>query len=483
MSSGAITVTDGADTVDHGARPPVLVLVILWSASQPERAGEVAYFPFGKRRLLGRGDDEPEAFARFVRQMPGDSLTDEAPYDELTGKRLSRTQASVQATPVTLEVKQLGRCPMLVNGVECTQASLEPGHTLYFKGELLLLCVRRPVVLPGLGAALRPAEFGGADAAGVVGESPAAWLLREHLTRAAVRTDHVLVRGETGTGKELAAAAIHKLSARSSGPFVAFNAASFTVTLLASEMFGNLPHYPNQGQPARKGLFGEAQRGTLFFDEIGDIPAEGQAQLLRVLEVGEYTPVGEARPRRADVRLVGATNRDDSVLREDFLNRFLATVTIEPLRERREDIPLLVRDALLRRYRESPDSVGRFIGKGERGRLEPRISARLIDHLVRLPLTGNVRRLHKIVLDLADESPGDTVRMPSEPATDPPEPGAEGRDLTPRTPGTAPSKEEVLAHLDRAHGNVSEAARTLDISRSALNRLLDNYEIKRKKND
>jgi DNA-binding NtrC family response regulator len=128
--------------------------------------------------------------------------------------------------------------------------------------------------------------YGGPDAHGIVGESPAAWDLREQLARAAATDDYVLIQGESGTGKELAAAVLHKGSKRAKGPFVAHNASNFTLSLLDSELYGNSANYPNPGMPARQGLFGSADRGTLFLDEVGECPLEVQAHLLRVLDAG-----------------------------------------------------------------------------------------------------------------------------------------------------------------------------------------------------
>jgi len=122
--------------------------------------------------------------------------------------------------------------------------------------------------------------------------------MRAELARAAGGASHVLLQGESGTGKELAAGVIHHRSSRAKGPFVSRNASAFTSTLIASELFGNPANYPNPGMPARKGLLGTADGGTLFLDEIGDCPLDAQAQLLRVMDQGEYQPVGEAVARR-----------------------------------------------------------------------------------------------------------------------------------------------------------------------------------------
>ena len=162
---------------------------------------------------------------------------------------------------------------------------------------------------------------------------------------------------------------------------------------MQSELFGNPAGYPNPGTPARQGLLGEAHRRTLFFDEIGDCPLEVQAQLLRVMELGEYQLQGEAVARRVDVRFIGATNKDDSVFRADFLARFKKRVRLPPLRERREDIALLIRHLLVLRAQKDKKLRERFFRKGIDGRLEPNLSDKLVDELVRHPLPTNVRQL------------------------------------------------------------------------------------------
>jgi DNA-binding NtrC family response regulator len=467
-------------TADSESTPPTIALVIAWSASQPHRVGEVALLPFGERLVVGRGDVEAE-FACFVRQRPGQAPAADARGEPLEGDAISRRQLVVRAVGTKLQLEKIGRCPTYVNGVEVdSSATLAPGDTVLLQGELLLLAVLRPRILPGPCDAGELHPFGEADDNKIVGESAAAWSLRGQLAKVGPTDDHVLLEGESGTGKELAAGAIHRRSKRAKYPLVSCNASAFTSTLLASELFGNLANYPNAGMPARKGLVGAADRGTLFLDEIGDLSPDAQVQLLRVLDEGEYRPVGEATPRRADIRVVGATNQDDSHFRGDFLARFQARVRLPPLRERREDIPLLIRHLLLERAREYPELADRLLMKTSDGRLEPRISARLVDHLVRHPLPTNVRQLRTILIDAINTSPPDKLTLSAEVTSAPPAapaptvPAAEAR-----SGPAAPSKQELEAHLEREGGNVARVARILDLSRGTLYRLMDDYGIER----
>src|SRR5262249_18718390 len=155
---------------------------------------------------------------------------------------------------------------------------------------------------------------------------------------------HVLVIGESGSGKELAVQAIHRLSRRAKRPLVADNIAVMPTSLAAALLFGNRKNFPNSGMEERAGLIGAADDGTLFLDEIGDMPSDVQPMFLRVTERGgEYFRLGdEARPRRSSFRLIGATNRPQQ-LRHELKRRFQREVRIPGLAERREDIPLLIR--------------------------------------------------------------------------------------------------------------------------------------------
>jgi hypothetical protein len=401
-------------TADGESTPPTIALVIAWSASQPHRVGEVALLPFGERLVVGRGDDEGESYACFARQRPGPAPAAGARGEPLEGDAISRRQLVVRAVGAKLQLEKLGRCPTFVNDVEVdSTATLAPGDTVLLQGELLLLAVLRSRVLAGPSGAGALHPFGEADADGIVGESAAAWSLRAQLAEVGPTDDHVLLRGESGTGKELAAAVIHRRSKRARSPLISCNAAAVPSTLLASELFGNLANYPNAGTAARKGLIGTADRATLFLDEIGELPRDDQAQLLRFLDEGEYRPIGEATPRRADVRVVAATNQDDSRFRGDFQARFQARVRLPPLRERREDIALLIRHLLLERAGEYPDLADRLLVKTSDGRLEPRISARLVDHLIRHPLPTNVRQLRTILIDAIGKSPPDKLTLPA----------------------------------------------------------------------
>ena len=430
MSTFGQTTAPGADTTAGDAGDASsLGLVLVYSASQPERVGQVAFFPLGVRLFVGRGDPaQVGEFAHLVPQRPGEVPAVDLSQDFLGGATLSRRQAAIVNTGDALEVEQVGGCRTYFNGQEKAKGILRPGDTVMFRNEVVLLCVSRPRALPALSPARALHAFGEPDPHGIVGESPAVWRMREELGRAGRGPSHVLIQGESGTGKELAAAVVHAMSRRGAVRWVSCNASAYTSSLSASELFGNQANYPNPGLPARKGLLGTANGTTFFLDEIGDCPLDVQAQLLRVMDHGEYQPLGEAVARRVDVRFIGATNRDESPFRPDFLARFLTRVRLPPLRERREDIPLLARHFLLRHLGELPELEKRFCREGLGGRVEPKISARLIDELVRRPLPTNARELERALREAVDTSEGDELQLPTTKAktTVPPAPPAAG---------------------------------------------------------
>jgi two-component system nitrogen regulation response regulator GlnG/two-component system response regulator HydG len=466
---------------------PVLAFVILWSASQPHRVGEVALLPYLERLFVGRGAEEIDEFARFAQRRPGARLADDPFEDLLTGDSISGRQLVVCATPDAIEVESIGRCVMRINGVETKTGRLKPGDTLMLKGELLLMCVRRLAELPAPRAGTFIPAFGEPDAGGIIGESPAAWALRVAIADAAATEDYLLIQGETGSGKELTAKAIHAGSGRAKRAFVAHNSAAFTATLLENQLFGNVAGYPN-GMPENKGLVIRADGGTLFLDEIGDLRLDAQTHLLRVMDrQGECQVQGAPGSRRVDVRFIGATNLDDTAFRSDFRARLPAHLRVPPLRERPEDIPLLVRHWLLRRPEDDKDAL-RFIYSGPSGRPEARVSGRLIEYLVKQPFPRNVRELEAMLIAASGPGSGDTVSMPSgglanasapPPAKEADEGQREGAAEEEQGERDAESltQEEIVACLQQQGGKVARAARVLRVGRSALHRRMKKLKI------
>jgi DNA-binding NtrC family response regulator len=329
----------------------------------------------------------------------------------------------------------------------------------------LLVTLRNALRLDRLERENRELRRGG-EGLELLGRSLAMDRLRALVARAAPSDVPILVLGENGTGKELVARAIHAASARGHGPFVPMNCAAVPAELIESELFGHEKGAFTGALAQRRGLFEQADGGTLFLDEIGDMPAAMQAKLLRVLQDGRFTRVGGGAPLQADVRLVSATNRDVDALvaegrfREDLLYRInTLTLATPPLRERREDVPLLVAhfaEAAARRNRWRPRSFAEDA----------------LGLLQRQPWRGNVRELRNVVervLILAEGDPigADDVRGALPGPAKPPAGSvpAEGalRDVV-----DAFERDVIRERLRLHSGHVTNAAKSLDLERSHL---------------
>jgi len=244
----------------------VTVLALAWSAEEPSRVGEIAVPAQDvQSQVLGRGEGEnDETRIVFCRQRPGTF----SPGRPLAGAGVSRRQLAIRSSEEGIHVENVGRCELRVNGAVCERAVVRPGDTLYLRRQILLLCVRRVAFIPK-GRFLPTSawrEFGEPDASGILGESPATWFLREQIAFVAKSSRHALLIGASGTGKELAARAIHAMSNRASKPFVARNAATLPPGLIDAELFGSARNYPNAGMAERPGLMGSVDGGTLFLD-------------------------------------------------------------------------------------------------------------------------------------------------------------------------------------------------------------------------
>lgn len=299
----------------------------------------------------------------------------------------------------------------------------------------------------------------------LVGRNPAMMQIYE-LVRDVARVDStVLIEGETGTGKELIARAIHYSSPRKDRPFIAANCAGLTDSLLGSQLFGHKRGAFTGAIQDHHGLFEAADGGTLFLDEIGDIPTSVQTTLLRVLQEKEITRLGETRPRKVNVRILAAThhNLNEDVVRGSFRADLLyrirvARIHLPPLRDRRDDIPLLVQALLSQVCAATEKTITD---------LHPDCLRLLLAY----SWPGNVREL-KSAIEFAVISAHTTCLLPSD---FPPE---LQRAKSPQAPTTfmrlrhLEPKAQLLQALQQAHGNRTEAAKILGISRATLYRRL-----------
>jgi len=340
----------------------------------------------------------------------------------------------------------------------------------------------KPVDLQRLSAiakrALQPAAREDAEAAatsaampkgmaGLVGRSPAMVDVYKLIARAAALDSPVLIEGESGTGKELAARALHFCGPRSSRPFVPINCAAVPEGLLESELFGHMRGAFTGASADKAGLFREASGGTVFLDEIGEMPAATQAKLLRVLDERRVRPLGSEQETQVDVRVVAATNRPLAALagrgefRSDLFYRLdVLRLSIPPLRHRPEDVPLLVEHF-----------VAKLNARG--GRAQVKVTPEAVRRLAECAWPGNVRELAAALERAAASSP--TKRLTEE-----------DFEYLPRAPaepvGGLRSLDEVEGEhirrvMEQVGGNRSRAAEILGIDRKTLARRLGSNDL------
>lgn len=304
----------------------------------------------------------------------------------------------------------------------------------------------------------------------IVGRSPAMKKIYELVSQAASSDFHVIITGESGTGKELVARTIYQLSRRKKKAFVAVNCSAITESLFEREFFGHQKGSFTGADRKQPGFFDEAHKGTLFLDEIGELKPSMQVKLLRVLENGEYFPVGETKTKKADARIISATNQDLPTLvrqgdfREDLFYRIhIIDIKLPPLRERREDIPLLVEFFL-----SSFPSTGK----------KQRLTGKMLDAFSHYEWPGNVRELQNTIQRFLVTN---QITLPG------------GRSMFAVEADATPSHEDglksVLEDVERrliqeslrkTVWNCGQAADLLKISRWTLQRKMQKYEIGKK---
>jgi DNA-binding NtrC family response regulator len=320
-------------------------------------------------------------------------------------------------------------------------------------------------------ALLRQETGRGASFGKLLGRSAVMRNVFEMAEKVAATDATVLIRGESGTGKGLIARAIHERSPRAAGPFMAVNCGALPENLLESELFGHEKGAFTGAVSRKPGRFVTADTGTIFLDEIGEVPVSLQVKLLQVLEERQFHPVGSDRPVTVDVRVIAATNRDleraieEGDFREDLFYRLnVFPLSVPPLRARREDVPLLL-DHFLTRLGRSPED------------LDADARGAILSH----PLPGNVRELENLVERAAILAGKGPIRPEHVPVASSPAAAASGGPcLVPEIPDEGLSlesleKELILRALDKARGNKSQAARLLGLTRRTLYSRLERH--------
>jgi DNA-binding NtrC family response regulator len=302
----------------------------------------------------------------------------------------------------------------------------------------------------------------------MVGQSKPMTALFELIPEIARSESSVLITGETGTGKELVAKAIHAESFRSKGPFIAINCGALPDTLLESELFGHQKGAFTGANQARKGFLEVVSGGTLFLDEIGEISAKMQVDLLRVLEEREIIRIGDREPINVDFRLLSSTRRNlpEEVaagrFREDFLYRInVITLHIPPLRERRDDIPLLVKHFLDKYSHETTKQVDRVTPEG-------------IEFLKSYGWPGNVRELENAIERAVVLSKSRTLRVEDfsfiRPSSTDIRKGRTLKEL---------ERDYIRQTLEERNWHITQAAEVLGVNRVSLHKMINRYQLKR----
>src|SRR5208282_4913537 len=304
----------------------------------------------------------------------------------------------------------------------------------------------------------------------IIAASPKMTALLSKLAQVADSSVSVLITGESGTGKDLLARALHFLSPRRSGPFVPVNCAAIPESLIESELFGHVRGAFTDAKQSKLGLFAAASRGTLFLDEIGEMPPSVQAKLLRVIEDKRVRPLGAIDESTVDVWVIAATNADlekavaEGRFRSDLFYR-IATVTlaVPPLRDRPEDIPLLVKHFLVR-------------ASAEAGRVPPELDAQTMGYLTRYRWPGNIRELQNAIQQAVILCPGAQITradLPSRITGDHHSPARLEELASRRMALEQVEREYARAVLASVNGHRGEAAAILGVDRKTLTRKLE----------
>ncbi|RPH34604.1 sigma-54-dependent Fis family transcriptional regulator, partial [bacterium] len=364
------------------------------------------------------------------------------------------------------------------SAVEAIKQGIYDYLTKPFDNDQLLLVVRRAVALSGLRreiAELRRQLSMTRGVGTIVGESQAITSLRAQIMRVAETDATVLIQGETGTGKELAARAIHFESKRKEGPFLIVDCTALPSNLIESEFFGHEKGAFTDAREKRSGKFEEANGGSIFLDEIGELPLDAQSKLLRVLQEKEFTRVGGTAPVKTDVRVIAATNKDletevrNGSFREDLFYRLnVLMLHIPPLREHREDIAVYIRHF----FSKHKETVGQAVGG---------FSETALGELMARPWKGNIRELENAIQRAMLTARGEVIEAADlnvsgkGPVMDP-KAGLEARvrRLTEDT-----ERQIILEALAQTKWNRTAAAEKLKISRKTLFNKMQLYGLER----
>jgi two-component system nitrogen regulation response regulator NtrX len=404
---------------------------------------------------------------------------------------------SLRATDESIPVVMISGHGTMATAVEAIKAGATDFLEKPLSSERVIVTLRNVLTQQSLQSENRELRLAMESKYEIVGQSPSLKHVLDAVRRAAPTNATVLLLGESGVGKELVARTIHRNSTRAGQRFVQVNCAAIPEELIESELFGHEKGSFTGATEKQVGKFEQADRGTIFLDEVGDMSAKTQAKVLRVLQEQEVERLGSARTVKVDVRVIAATNKDLEAaigrgeFREDLFFRLnVIPMTVPPLRERKDDIPALVQHFARR-------------GGEEHNLRAKRFDASALEALQRYRWRGNIRELRNTVERLLIMTPGDVIRASDLPADlrgegAPPRPAAtvaaspSPTDEPPAsaqvlTAGTAPTLREFKDVSERAFlvqrlrendWNISKTAEVIDTPRSNLYKKLEQYNIK-----
>lgn len=373
--------------------------------------------------------------------------------------------ADAVCVPVLHEKQILGAIHLYMGQGRFRDADFEIAISLT---QVLAAALSRTRRQASLAAEHRRLVASSAAVADLLGESSAMKKLKDKIAKIARATGSVLIIGESGSGKELVAGAVHKASSRSDRPMLAVNCAAIPASLVESQLFGHVKGSFTGATDDHDGWFRKANTGTLFLDEIGELPLEAQGKLLRILEGHPFLPVGGTNEVQVDVRVLAATNRDlrkavaEKSFREDLYYRLsVFDIKVPPLRDRDGDIELLIEHFL-----------DHF--KKRHGRSNLNLNEKSQQKLLEYPWPGNVRQLRNVIDSAVVMANGDTIEPEDLGLND------AGTDHLDTLKIEEWEKKLIRMALLKTSGNVPEAAKLLGIGRATLYRKIDEYKIERR---
>ena len=381
-------------------------------------------------------------------------------------KDLSLEPSAFSPQPVVIMMSAYGT---IDTAVECMRLGAYDYISKPFKADEIIITLKKAEErerLKSENIRLKKAFQEDFDFRNIIASSPQMLDIFNLIEKVAGYNTTVLITGESGTGKELIAKAIHYNGSRKDKPFIAINCGAIPETLLESELFGHVKGAFTDAVRSKSGLFEEADGGTIFLDEIGELPKELQVKLLRVLQEGELRKVGDSKSRKIDVRVIAATARDLSGeikkgnFRDDLFYRLnVVPVTIPPLRERQGDIPLLVNHFTV--------IYAKKFGRPIKG-----VDDEAMKYLISYPWPGNVRELENVIERAVILEDGDVIKADSLPflkeAQDSRLKTQDYADLSIKRAEETIEKELIKKALEMTNGNKTKAAELLEISHRAL---------------